>query len=684
MKTENSKWKRRGLFLSILFAVCMIAAMMPLMAFADDDEDRASGNLYILGTNISGGGEAGWYGVDYTGFINYDPENKELTLRNVTLDMNNYKTEEGIESNYVAAISAWSDLTITLEGNNYIICDRQYYVGDKEYVFGLRNACGKTLITKSEYASDDNNSLTIEMYADFEKAYSGISCCRDLTVRSCDINVDMKEPVKCCGMDLGCGNFMIEDEAHVDIKAPGDESIGVNGSGIFDKSYVSNGSSLCMAGGSLQGTAFNCYYPSDALKDTPAFVSENYEGENAEEWDKTTDLFSYHYILFKAPEGSTPPRGSGSVYILGTKVKDGVVPDNQILHEGTIYYDAASNKLTLTNAKIDLFYFSREVDGNVVAGIYSTSDLEVELVGKNEITSTNDLYIGDREYVYGIWGCDKVNIVGKQSSTTDSLNITIAKNYQGGNEKIGFSAIESDGEITFDSVSANFDLGQYGRCDGIYSWGPLKVMNESNVVVNADGSNSNAVNGINAIGNSVIEEDSCLEMISEGTAFNCWTPSADLKATPVLVNEKPTAEGANPWTQSARLYTYKYVKFRGWNPPKVPLEDEKADNTLKVKGKTATVKYKTLKKKSQTLKVSKAVKFTKKGQGKLSYQYVSAKKDKKSFKKYFRINEKNGNVTVKKGLKKGTYKVKVKVRAAGNEKYPASSWKKVTFRIRVK
>lgn len=36
------------------------------------------------------------------------------------------------------------------------------------------------------------------------------------------------------------------------------------------------------------------------------------------------------------------------------------------------------------------------------------------------------------------------------------------------------------------------------------------------------------------------------------------------------------------------------------------------------------------------------------------------------------------------GLKKGTYKVKVKVKAAGNNKYKSSGWKKVTFKIRVR
>ena len=40
-------------------------------------------------------------------------------------------------------------------------------------------------------------------------------------------------------------------------------------------------------------------------------------------------------------------------------------------------------------------------------------------------------------------------------------------------------------------------------------------------------------------------------------------------------------------------------------------------------------------------------------------------------------------VTVRKGLKKGIYKVRVKVRAAGNSGYKAVT-KKVLFRVKVK
>lgn len=109
----------------------------------------------------------------------------------------------------------------------------------------------------------------------------------------------------------------------------------------------------------------------------------------------------------------------------------------------------------------------------------------------------------------------------------------------------------------------------------------------------------------------------------------------------------------------------------------------KAANPLTLKGKTKTVKYSKVKKEAQKIKRADVVKVSK-GKGDETYKLVSAKKDKKSFKKKFKINSKNGNVTVKKGLKKGTYKVKVKVKSSGNTNYKASKWKKVTFTIVVK
>ena len=113
-------------------------------------------------------------------------------------------------------------------------------------------------------------------------------------------------------------------------------------------------------------------------------------------------------------------------------------------------------------------------------------------------------------------------------------------------------------------------------------------------------------------------------------------------------------------------------------------DSKQTENTLSVKGRTATVKYSSLKKQTRTLKRSQVIRLVKRGQGTLSYKYVTAKKGSKSFSKYFKINKKTGKLIIKKGLKKGTYKVTVKLKAAGKGKYKASSWKKAVIRIKVK
>lgn len=103
----------------------------------------------------------------------------------------------------------------------------------------------------------------------------------------------------------------------------------------------------------------------------------------------------------------------------------------------------------------------------------------------------------------------------------------------------------------------------------------------------------------------------------------------------------------------------------------------KAKNTLTVKAKTASLKYSKVKKKGQTLVATKVIDFTKRGQGTLAYTKISGNKK-------ITINKKTGKVAIKKGLKKGTYKIKVKVKAAGNTNYKASAWKVLTFKVKIK
>ena len=100
-------------------------------------------------------------------------------------------------------------------------------------------------------------------------------------------------------------------------------------------------------------------------------------------------------------------------------------------------------------------------------------------------------------------------------------------------------------------------------------------------------------------------------------------------------------------------------------------------SSLSVKGKTATVKYSKVKKKNQTLAVSKVLTFVDKGQGQLTYAKVSGNSK-------ILINKTTGAITVKKKLKKKTYTVKVKVMASGDNSCNPSGWKTVTFKIKVK
>jgi len=81
-----------------------------------------------------------------------------------------------------------------------------------------------------------------------------------------------------------------------------------------------------------------------------------------------------------------------------------------------------------------------------------------------------------------------------------------------------------------------------------------------------------------------------------------------------------------------------------------------------------------LTKKAQIVTVKKAFTVTK-AQGKVTYKKISGNKK-------ITINS-AGKISLKKGLKKGTYKLKVKVTAAGNTSYKAGA-KTVTLAIKVK
>ena len=105
-----------------------------------------------------------------------------------------------------------------------------------------------------------------------------------------------------------------------------------------------------------------------------------------------------------------------------------------------------------------------------------------------------------------------------------------------------------------------------------------------------------------------------------------------------------------------------------------PQPTEKLANPLSAAGRTISTKAATLKKKVVKFTKAKAFKVNN-AQGKVTFTKKSGNAKV--------IVSKGGIVKVKKGLKKGTYKIKVKVRAAGNDSYKAKN-KTVTVTLKVK
>ena len=104
---------------------------------------------------------------------------------------------------------------------------------------------------------------------------------------------------------------------------------------------------------------------------------------------------------------------------------------------------------------------------------------------------------------------------------------------------------------------------------------------------------------------------------------------------------------------------------------------KQAKQPMTVKAKTVTLKASKLKKKAQTVKISKALTI-KKAKGTKTFKITSKGKLKK-----IKINKKTGKITVPKGTKKGTYTIKIKVTAAGNNNYKKGT-KTVKVKIKIK
>ena len=174
------------------------------------------------------------------------------------------------------------------------------------------------------------------------------------------------------------------------------------------------------------------------------------------------------------------------------------------------------------------------------------------------------------------------------------------------------------------------------------------------------------------------------------------TPTVKLSKDSVVYNGKAQKPGVTVQDGTTKLTTASYtvsydgafknagtykviVKLKGnYSGSKtVTFKITKKANPLKVKAKSATVSLAKVKKSAQKLAATGVIAFQKKGEGSMAYAKVSGNSK-------IKINKTTGQVTVAKGLAKGTYAVKIKLKAKGNANFQASKVIPLTFKIVVK
>lgn len=595
-KNRNEMIRRPGRrFAVLLLSLCMVISMMPLAVFADPVPEGNSGNgTEAVGeAENAGSGEetdaglfmkesvveaestegaapkAGWADSVYVlgiqvsssncddvlgdgGSVKYDRDTRTLTLNNARLDMAEFDSSAFNETNKVYGLSTWQDTNIVLVGSSRIISSGSSFEEGMEYVYGIEAISGLSI--------SGSGSLSIEIdTADASvsgiKKYYGIDSTRQLIVKNSKLTVSMNGKGESYGIYGGSRGFDLSENAEVRVVSAGGNNRAVYDSS-YNKSAVEFGSSFEMLS---DYAAFQFSKLPDSITEGSILVNTKATPQGAVEWDKETRLTSFKYVRLLGKEGGGE-RTPSTVYILGRKISDGEVPATDVPHKGKIEYDSDAAILTLTDSTIDLDDFAAmSSSGNLAVGIYATSTINIVLNGSNTIKSSLNEYPSGTEYVSGIEGWETIAFSG---DTGDSLSINLAGS-NSGNKNIQFSGISADDSITVGRASLFVNMGSYGRCTGIYAWKPIYVNNGARVKVNADGSSSMGVSGVNSIGNSEVNDDSVLEMSSDGSAFYCWTPGSSLKETDALVGDKKDGTGAFAWDGKSALYEYKYVKFTG-------------------------------------------------------------------------------------------------------------------------
>ncbi len=302
-----------------------------------------------------------------------------------------------------------------------------------------------------------------------------------------------------------------------------------------------------------------------------------------------------------------------------------------------------------------------------VSGINSTSGVTLE---NSDVSISVD---GDE------WTASGIGIAADQDITMNNCKADISAS--GNMQAFGIVSdtnvtmdrcdvdIASDSLVTAYGLAPNKDLnvkdskidvktqctGSNGNSFGVLGSNMNLDMSKPEYYIKSDATNANGLAFVANTGDAGNEERK-------------YDPSYQAKMIKGTFNfRKPASATVNiasiPGSVHKYLYVESFYDTKDTSKPAVSAEigGYKKENKATVSKTTRKISYKKLKKKAKSFKINAKVKEN----AKTTYKKISVSK---KAKKYIKVSSK-GKVTVKKGLKKGKYKLKVKITAAETKNY---------------
>jgi hypothetical protein len=337
-------------------------------------------------------------------------------------------------------------------------------------------------------------------------------------------------------------------------------------------------------------------------------------------------------------------------------------------------------------------------DPTIADNIASTGAIyipnEANFVGKGtKINIDMDVYPYTKSFVHEAAG---IECTGK--FTLEDSQITINESNKGADDSCGMDTGAGNASITNSSIdihveSKNFVVGLASAGDLDISNSALKIYTKH---LNTGGTNYGIHGGggkmnldVSKAGNSIeVKADNpaglaiCADTGETGNEKKTYDPTYQPKMIGgefyIVLPENGAVNIASTRAQTAFDYFETIYDTSDTAKPVTEFAmaySDKKENKATVAKKTKTIKYSKLKKKNQAFKINAKVKE----KAKTTYELTSVSK--KAAKK-IKVS-KSGKVTVKKGLKKGSYKISVNITAKETENYRETTTPvKLTVKVR--